>query len=157
MKFRLKIGHLYGPLAPDSNGGRTYGMYMVPWIKSVKESLGTGLKETKGLADTLRDSVELSGGARTFNGSFESATVEVDAAEFPFLIRHAHMPEGFSEYIELVERDDKPGLACTVGSHYTNSVDVIKDAMRRLIEINAWAEVRRLAEVLMDIEDEQPV
>ncbi|MNP19879.1 hypothetical protein D3C76_1124320 [compost metagenome] len=150
MKFRLKVGNLYGPLDPAHSNGRTYGMYMVPWIKSVKEVLGTGLKETKVMADYLRDSVESVSG-KSFNGAY----VTVDAVQFPCLSRLFYLPPEKSIYIEIIDQDDKPGLACTVGTPPGKSVEIIKAAMCQLIELSDWNGVRRLAEVLMDIEDEQ--
>lgn len=159
MKFRLKIGHLYGPLSPDLNGGRNYGMYMIPWIKSVKEALGTGLKETKSLADVLRDSVERRSGVRAFNGDFCGATVIVDAAQFPFLIRHVHMPEGTSEYVEVI-KDERPGLACTVGLEpyeVNPTAEVIKEALLKLIDMHSWNEARSLCDILEDIDNAQSV
>ena len=152
MKFRLKTGHLFGSLNPESNNGRKYGMYMVPWIKSVKETLDIGLKEAKSLADYLRDSVE------SGNGDFHNATVDVDIVQFPFLEHFVHLPQDESPYIELIREYEEPGLACTVGPiRDGRPTQIIKDAMCKLIELNAWNDVRRLAEVLMDIEDEQSV
>ena len=154
MKFRLKIGHLFGPLNPESNNGRTYGMYIVPWIKSVKEELGTGLKETKALADCLRASVENKG-----DGMFTGASIDVDIVQFPFLSHYTFLPHHDSTYFEVINENESPGLACTVSwpGVPNKSVEIVKDAMCKLIELGAWNDVRRLAEVLMDIEDEQSV
>ena len=152
MKFRLKIGHLFGPMNPESSNGRTYGMYMVPWIKSVKETLGSGLKETKAMADHLRASVE------SVNGkSFMGAYIDVDAVQFPFLAQHTFMRP--HAHIEVINENESPGLACTVSwpGVPNKSVEIVKEAMCKLIELGAWNNVRRLAEVLMDIEDEQSV
>lgn len=152
MKFRLKIGHLYGSLVPDSNNGRTYGMYMIPWIKTVKEALGLGLKEAKSLADYLRADIEL--GNRDFSGAY----VDVDVSQFPFLERHTDMPKTTCQFIEVIDRDEDVHHATCIDvtGMFPNPTSIIKDAMRKLIDINAWEEVRRLAEVLMDIEDAIP-
>ena len=152
MKFRLKIGHLFGALNPESNNGRTYGMYMVPWIKSVKEELDLGLKETKSLADCLRDSIEKG------HGTFSGASVDVDIVQFPFLEKCFYRPSLMdATYIEPIKEYEAPGLACTVGPMPSKSVEIIQEAMRKLLDINAWDGVRRLSEVLMDIEDAQSV
>lgn len=145
MKFRLKVNGLYGPMDPTGNNGRSYGMYMVPWIKAVKDTLGTGLKETKNLADHLRESVE------SGDKNFHNATVIVDIAQFPFLERFAHLPQGESDYIEVVDARDHTRTACITDGR---PAQIIKDAMCKLIELSAWSEVRMLAGVLMEIENE---
>ena len=157
MKFRLKVGSFYGTLDPNaaSSGGRTFGMYMVPWIKYARDQLGTGLKETKALADYLRDCIEGCGG--TFKGS----AVIVDVVMFPFLA-HVPLPLQPNSVVEFIDEkgEFEPGLACIVGNEpYEGnpSIKIVKDALYQLIELHKWDDVRRLAEVLMDIEDAQSV
>jgi hypothetical protein len=155
MKFRLKIGHFYGPLNPELNSGRTYGMLMVPWIKTARDYLGTGLKETKSLADFLRASTE------DANGVFKGAEVTVDTAMFPFLV-HVPLPLPNNAVVDFIDEkgEFEPGLACIVGNEpYEGnpSIKIVKDALYQLIELHKWDDVRRLAEVLMDIEDAQSV
>lgn len=151
MKFRLKIGHLYGSLVPDTNNGRTYGMYMIPWIKTVKEALGLGLKEAKSLADHLRADIEL--GNRDFSGAY----VDVDVSQFPFLERYADMPKTTCQFIEVIDRDeDVPHATCIVVNEpyeINPSAEVIKEALLKLIGMHSWVEARRLCEVLEDLDN----
>lgn len=157
MKYRLKVGHLYGHLNPEQGGGRSYGMLMVPWIKTVKGILGTGLKETKAMSDYLRASVEADD---DINRAWDGAFVDVDSVMFPCLRNLTYLPPEHSTYIEVLDKQE-PGLAgmvtCTVVTKKYEEIAIIKEAMRKLLDINAWTEVRRLSEVLMDIEDEQSV
>lgn len=153
MKFRLKVGDLYGHQDPASSAGRSYGMYMVPWIKAIKADLGLGLKEAKTLADTLRDSIESS------EQRFDGAYLDVDIKQFPFLERHLWKfgsDIAPSRYIEVVREPD-PSECLYKQATDGRSIGIIKEAMCKLIEISAWKDVRRLSEVLMDIEDEQSV
>lgn len=155
MKFRLKVGPYFGHMYPDQNSGRTYGMLIVPWIKLARDQLGTGLKETKNLADFLRTSIESTG------GQFGGASVIVDTVMFPFLA-NVPLPLRDNSIIEFIDEHGEftPGVTCIViNSPYEvcPSVEIIKEAMCKLIVINDWKGVRRLAEALMDLEDEQSV
>ena len=156
MKFRLKVGPYFGDLNPGLNSGRTYGMQIVPWIKLARDHLGTGLKETKSLADYLRTYVE------GYNdGKYLGASVIVDTSVFPFLA-NVPLPLPDNSVIDFIDEkgEFEPGLPCIVGDvpyEGNPSIRIVKDAMCELIKINAWTDVRRLAEVLMDIEDAQSV
>lgn len=155
MKFRLKLGPYYGTLDPFNNSGRTYGMQMVAWIKYARDQLGTGLKETKSLADFLRASIEDS------SAQFGGASVIVNTVMFPFLA-NVPLPLRHNNVVEFIDEkgEFEPGLACIVGKEpYEGnpSIKIVKDALYQLIELHKWDDVRRLAEVLMDIEDAQSV
>lgn len=154
MKFRLKVGPYFGDLNPDLNSGRSYGMLIVPWIKLARDHLGTGLKETKSLADYLRTYVE------GYNcGKYLGASVIVDTSVFPFLA-NVPLPLRDNSIIEFIDEhgEFEPPVTCIAIPYDDNpSVRIVKDAMCELIKINRWEDVRRLAEVLMDIEDAQSV
>lgn len=150
MKFRLKVGPYYGTLNPlFCSNGRTYGMQMVPWIKTARDQLGTGLKETKSLADYLRASIETNG------AQFGGASVVVDTVRFPFLktVRLPLLPNDVIDFID--ERGEfEPPVTCidVTGMFVNHSTEVIKEALLKLINMHSWAEARRICEVLEDLD-----